>query len=97
MRLSNKIAILGSAGALMALLALAPARATEQKQQSNGLNQPAHTTILRVTGKVQKDIIKDRVHGIQLREMRDRAESEDGAASPSAEPRLSTAEEDATR
>ncbi len=72
MRSDNKIALLGSAGALVMLLAWAPAQATEQRP-SNGQNQAVHTVTLRAAAKVQTDIIKYRVQAVRHREMRDRA------------------------
>ena len=96
MRLDKALAILGVAGALLALPALIPAWATEQQQKPNATNQPAHTVIQRAAAKQQTDRIKDRVRGVQLRAMRD-AESKDGTANARAEPRLLSTGDDATR
>ena len=98
MRLDKALAILGVAGALLALPALTPAWATElqPQQNSNGTNQPARTVIQRAAAKQQTDLIKDRVRGVQLRAMRD-AESKDGTVSARAEPRQLSTGDDATR
>ena len=98
MRLDKKLAILGVAGALLALPALTPARATElqPQQKSNGINQPARTVTQRAAAKLQTDLAKDRVRGVQLRAMRD-AESDDGTASASTGPRLLSTGDDTNR
>ena len=74
--------------AIILPLAKAPAWATEQQpqQKPSGTNQPARTVIQRAAAKLQTDLTKDRVRGVQLRAMRD-ADSEDGTASARAEPR----------
>ncbi len=98
MRIDKTIAVLGIAGALLALPALTPAWATGQQpqQKSNGINQPARTVIQRAAARLQTDLAKDRVRRVQQREMRD-AESEDGTASARAEPRLFSTGDDTTR
>ena len=94
MRLDKTIAVLGIAGALLALPA--PAGATGPQQKPNATNQPARTVTQRAAAKLQTDLTKNRVRGIQLRAMRD-AESDDGTAGVSTEPRLLSTGDDTPR
>lgn len=94
MRLGRTIAVLGIAGALLALPV--PAGATGPQPKPNATNQPARTVTQRAAAKLHTDLTKNRVRAVQSRAIRD-AESDDGTASASTEPRLLSTADDTPR